>query len=226
MPVCMSPVVKPSSFATSGKRGNFVIGICPSTETNATVATRCIATEKYNLEDYIWVSDEKGKFIYQNEFCALCNHVTEYVKWRLHPRCSAKHISQFDNLDRILMSDGCQLTLEAPDNMTFSTCVIPDFTYCNQSGTWDTYDGDIDWACNVYHSEYFVYNLDEYGISSIDTYKNVFCYHCNQIDVQPADPICTLDQNFGQVSECVVFTTIYTIKIKPLSEFASLEIDI
>ena len=196
--------MKPASFAIPSKRGNFVIGVCPSTETNVTLKTKCIAAEKHDVADYIWVSDGSGKLIYQNEFCALCHHVTKHVKWELTPTCSARRIAQFDSLDRILMSDGCQLKLGKPNSMTFPTCVVPDYSYCNQSGTWTTYDADIDWACSVYHSEFFANGFDKYFRPLIDVYKNVFCYYCNKEEVKPADPACTLTQNFGQVSKVTV----------------------
>ena len=70
---------KAQSFAIPSKRGNFVIGVCPSTETNVTLKTKCIPSEKHDVADYIWVSDESGDFIYQNEICALCHRVTKYA---------------------------------------------------------------------------------------------------------------------------------------------------
>jgi hypothetical protein len=37
---------------------------------------------------------------------------------------------------------------------------------CNVTGTWSTYDYDIDWACNGFQLPF-------------EIYKNVFCFICN-----------------------------------------------
>ena len=139
------------------------------------------------------MSDENGELIYQNKFCALCHHVANYVTWEFKPTCSGDHVPLFDSLDSVLLSDGCQLELRTPANMSFSACVVPDYYRCNQTGLWRTYDADIDWACNAYHSEYF-YN--DSSRREIVTYRNVFCYYCNTEVPEPTQPMCTLSKHF------------------------------
>ena len=186
--------MKPYPLSTPSNLGYLVIDVFPNTEDNDTLITECMAEEKTDLADYIWVFENNG-LTYQNECCTLCHHVTDYVKWQLCAQC--KDItSTYDSSYMLLLSDECKQEPEKPENTLFPVYTVADYTHCNQTGSWSSYDADIDWACALYHSVYFA---ELCPVTEIKTYKNMYCYRCNVDEIKAANHMCVISPNFGQV---------------------------
>ena len=194
---CKSPVVKPFPKKAPGNLGYFVIDSCLPFEKNATLISKCIARKKTELKDYIWVYDALDGLTYQNEYCALCNHVYDFIPWQLNSKCS--HVPP--NLEKVLVSNNCRLALESPVNVSLEICLIADYTHCNESGAWASYNADIEMACNSYHSIYFAQVSMPEGIYD-KSFRNVFCYNCNKDHRSPTEPVCNISADFIKVRKC------------------------
>ena len=195
---CRSPLVKPILGKSRSNLGYQVIDTCPFTEINDTLVSKCISNEIHDLAGLIWVFDKQQELTYKNEYCALCHHVTHFVKWKLRVKCD-KLSSTADLSPLFMLDDRCELKLEKPENTTatsFPVCLIADYNHCNQTGLWSTYDADIERSCDIYHSPYIF--ADWYLMPPM-TYKNVFCYQCNTVETMVTNPVCVLSGDFVQV---------------------------
>ena len=201
---CRSPVVKPLWKERPSNLGYHVIDACPLSAKNDTLVSKCTTDSINNLSDLIWVFDEHQELTYKNEYCALCHHVTHFVKWQLRVKCDS--LSSTAVLSPLFMlDDRCLLKLQKPENTTatsFSVCMVADYNHndhCNQTGLWATYDADIERSCDIYHSPYFVESFVADGPITkkyIKVYKNVFCFSCNTDETLVANPVCVLTEYF------------------------------
>ena len=202
--MCKSPVVKQFPRKTPGSVGYYVVDSCPRTEENVTLISQCTATDKTELEDYIWVYNSENGLTYQNKYCALCHQVYDFKTWRLNSKCS--RMPPLGNLEKILMSKKCQLKLETPVNVSLQVCLIPDYESCNETGAWTSSDAEIERACYSYQSLYFVQiqnNKNRIGgiAYAFKSFRNVFCYYCNTEQTSHANLVCNISPNVGQVSK-------------------------
>ena len=206
---CRSPVVKPIWNDCPSNLGYHVIDACPLSEINDTLVSKCTTDSINNLADLIWVFDEHQDLTFKNEYCALCHHVTYYVKWQLRVKCESLS-STAVLLPLFMLDDQCELKLENPENTTatsFPVCMVVagynHYDHCNQTGLWATYGADIERSCNIYHSPFFVESLIHVaGVpvtkKYIKAYKNVFCFSCNTDETLVPNPVCVLPEDFGQ----------------------------
>ena len=173
-----------------------IIDDCPESEQNLTIINKCTLSEIDHVSDYSWVSDDSSELIYQNKFCALCHGVEQFTEWQLQSRCEELIFSDFAGINSLLLSDKCDIINKEPYDRIiplFKRCVISIFTRCNQTGLWEQYDPDIEWACNVHDSVFIVEENNRHDSAEIKStylYKNAFCYACNSQEIEHASRIC------------------------------------
>ena len=209
----------------NGVRAYRIIDKCPTTERNVSMINKCSLSDVTHISDYNWVSNFSTGKIYQNKFCAACHGETGLTEWRMEARCEDVLYSNFSNLKSLLLSDKCDIINREPSGNAdhpYKTCAIPLYSRCNQTGLWETYDQDIDWACNIHDALFLRVTYD-----FIYLYKNAFCYTCNQRDNHSATTICKTDITIIRDTNAPVFSTLvdytrddYLEKYKPASDFA------
>ena len=197
MLMCKSPVVKRLPNESPGKIGYFVVNSCPRSEKNVTLISKCTAEVKTEFEEYIWVYDLKDGLSYQNKYCALCHHIDHFIQWQLNFKCT--YIPPSKNLENSLLSNNCRLKLEAPVNVSTEICLVPDYTLCNESGIWGSYNVEIERACYSYQSIYFAQVLMRRGHCVYKSFRNVFCYYCNKDHSSPTGPVCNISAEVEKV---------------------------
>ena len=112
--------------------------------------------------------------VYRNKFCVLCNNVELHdniIYWNLD--IYADKILKFpqENLLTTVRSNRENIFFTPPKFIAKpQPCYMPAYTIskCNETGLWDQYDEDTELACNSF--------IDSYN----RTYKNIYCYKCNQ----------------------------------------------
>ena len=166
---------------------------CFFPENNNTLVNLCEGTNKTTIEQYQWVSDTTGR-IFQNRFCAACNHVTEYVTWKIQTSCKSVLSANVMYLDRQLLSPECDLDLRPPESARVSSqkykCYRPHVSRCNATGDWKHFNAGLAEACAVYNSPVIVENDNPVrGASSINVYKNIYCLFCNRDELNKTSPL-------------------------------------
>lgn len=122
------------------------------------------------------VTSSKLGVAYLNEYCAKCNRVSEFTKWKVEFRCIREtdfnYLSTYQEIIDLAINESCSVIYNSLS--TFS-CVIKSDQYisaCNVSGSWLKYDKQVDRACRSSYS------------SPIGVYKNMFCAICNPAEFQ------------------------------------------
>ncbi|XP_071176605.1 uncharacterized protein [Mytilus edulis] len=126
---------------------------------------------------------------YRNIHCALCHNETETESWTVDINCKEfadfNFLSSFEEIADMVIEKKCTVRY-VQQNVLYEahTCqpIKEDLIgRCNITGTWQTYDYDIEWACNSFQLPF-------------DIYKSVFCLICN--------PPLT-DSNSTVISSCI-----------------------
>ena len=205
-PLAVPPSVRPclSSAASLGKVENIpsaksyrVINDCPPTFNEETVRAKCNGTDRTELEDIIWVSDQSTGDIFQNTHCAVCHNITDFDVWHFGAKCREALESNFDSWKDVLIQSGCTIVNLPPNNMTsfiqYECFETTDSNYfpCNRSGQWETYDYDIEYACalSIWPYEHRIYDKETMVA------PNVFCRVCNEPDYETLPSICYIDSD-------------------------------
>ncbi|XP_069128727.1 uncharacterized protein [Argopecten irradians] len=187
LPVCVSPFVNLGLPFPPDKV--FIINSCPI-NTDKNLTKQCTATEiifKPGHVEYPLVTSKHYRQTFKNRFCAECNGVFDYNDWSLSVYCPEftdfNFLSTFDDILEKADWFGCGVGFGTVDE-DINYCVedyvgTREISKCNRTGTWATYDHDIDMACN---SEYEV----GYGF-----YDNIFCFMCNPPHFEGHDIITT-----------------------------------
>ena len=154
----------------------WVVTKCPETTTNSTMLQKCKGKQAMSLNDYLWVSDPISSQIYNNKWCAECHGINKTVEWRVGTECVDMMQGNFDFND-IIGSDDCNLIVIPPQNIDVDTniCSKPDISFCNETGSWRTYDKSINQACRVLKQPFTVESFVGKTV-----YRNVFCAICNE----------------------------------------------
>lgn len=118
--------------------------------------------------------------LYRNTNCAICNDFypseVDFLTTRLE--CEGKSRVYFESVGELLDKlphTGCNLVYTRGENdfkTPMTKCDWGHISYCNQTGKMKSYDKHLDHMCESFSS---VYDL---------TYRNVFCYLCNDPDVE------------------------------------------
>ena len=160
-----------------------IINECPDTEENEELARNCSSTNLTSLQKSAWVSERQTGKIYQNQFCATCHGVDPniYVYWGVASDCpEAFNKDNTVDIDNILLK--CpEIILEAPDEVKDTVskyrCFPPDFSTCNETGLWNTYNESIDSACLSFSMPFF--KQGGKSRKGVKVFRNVYCYMCN-----------------------------------------------
>ena len=202
---CRETVTKRSQGKIMSQYNGFDLGVlrylivdrCPDTEPNDTVALKCAGAQYTSIVDYIWVTDRTTGKIYQNQHCAQCHAIKNFVEWNLKAVCSIGITNSLNMRQELLSRDYCDLINELPiaeDIYATSDryrCNQPNLNHCNTSGNLANYDEGFAMAC-----ETVVYPfMQHYKI----VYKNVFCYFCNGYDVDQVTDVCPRMQDAARV---------------------------
>lgn len=110
---------------------------------------------------------------YKNKYCALCNNETDkYRTWSLNWDCrdfvDFNFISSYDSMFQNAKIKKCKLFASSDGLVKGCSKAYGSFVIktCNVTGTWITYDPDIEWGCHNYDYQH-------------DIFKNIFCLICN-----------------------------------------------
>ncbi|XP_052796171.1 uncharacterized protein LOC128228733 [Mya arenaria] len=116
---------------------------------------------------------------YYNYYCAQCNGVFSYTSWSSVYTCTDSSFEPFsaEKIRRHLESGQCYLmhfygddyNIDKQDWAFLFELTDRNLTYerCNETGLWEIYDPDVDFACKTFVTPYK------------KVYSNVFCYICN-----------------------------------------------
>lgn len=126
---------------------------------------------------------------YRNIHCALCHNETDTESWTVDINCKEfadfNFLSSFDEIADMIIEKKCTVRyVQQSVHYEAITCqpINKDLIgRCNITGTWRTYDYNIDWACNIFQLPF-------------DIYKSVFCLICNP-------PL--KDSNSTVISSCI-----------------------
>ena len=166
------------------------------------------------------VTDALKGVTYRNRFCAQCNGHPEtdaLVNWKLQI-LSDELITLPDNdlLSQIKSSRGARrgmIQFIPPKYIKPETCrIIPyQVSECNVTGRWRSYSR---------YSEYIEQGCHAFVDPFNATYKNYFCYLCNQEDGISFQHTCinTLDANLKPVSESYTFQRLVDVEDPRISQ--------
>ncbi|XP_069132197.1 uncharacterized protein [Argopecten irradians] len=175
--VCMDlAVFNPRNFE---KNTTFALTECPK-GTSETIARKCsgnyTSTEKFTVTP---VSSADSFLVYRNKYCAECFGEISTIPWSLNIDCEGmidlNHLTSYDAILDVIENNRCSMIYQSPNHQRYVDCDIPKklkdprklhLEECNITGTWASYDPDINWACRTVDQPY-------------KHYKNMFCYICN-----------------------------------------------
>ena len=191
---CKTEIVKKADGFDREKFGYHVIDYCPLIEKNATLVTKCTTKEDRDFEELIWVSDDISGKIYQNKFCAECHNITSNLtEWLIEAKCTDDVYTRLDSFMSFFLSNKCQLTIKEPDNYTITSCMIPKYTTCNQTGLWHKFDADVKWACQAFEAVFIARAPEDRDLGlTREVYRNAYCYACNTDSVENTDTLCPI----------------------------------
>ena len=182
---------------------------CPKEEQNDTLIDHCKGDKIESVDDYIWVSDTNIGVIYQNRYCALCNHVTNFTQWQTRTTFSSVLFMNLSLSD--IMKVDLDLIMEVPDSERESaiqySCFLPRYTKCDKIK-----DPSIVSACQS--DDIYSPVLQEQLPYGLVAYKNVFCYMCNVVDLGRSTTTCS-NLNAGREVSVVSFSAIMDFTRQP-----------
>ena len=160
---------------------SMMISKCPETYTNNTIRKQCESHHPYPLTKaelldlHVPVTGAEIHTVYRNRFCAECNNylTTDEDFFSLEIKCNRVtrfSFTSFTDLLSNLPGSGCNILYAIPVNRItlMVACDAAYITYCNQTGLMVSYDESLDYMCSSFKSIYDA------------TYRNVFCYLCNE----------------------------------------------
>ena len=133
--------------------------------------------ENGSLQSLVPVTDKN--LHYRNVYCSLCNglSMSDVSYWKIEVYCSIviAHIDA-NILDKIA-KEKCNIFYVSPESVKTEECDLPEYSIseCNKTGLWAEYNETIQHACDLF--------VDPFNL----TYKNYFCFLCNNPDPGPPD---------------------------------------
>ncbi|CAG2212532.1 unnamed protein product [Mytilus edulis] len=119
------------------------------------------------------VTSSETLISYKNKFCAQCNNESKFEYWIFNSVCDEfvdfNFISSLDEILKTAIDKKCKISSNLTGLNTtgcFRMYGYNTIKTCNVTGSWLTYNKDIERACLHYNNRF----LD---------FKNVFCYICN-----------------------------------------------
>ena len=160
-----------------------MINKCDPAYTNIGVKDLCEGTAS-NIDSFVPVSDPLSMITYRNIFCVYCNGVEGvpiFIDWYLQILSDNAVFLPNLNLLTDTESNRDNVLLIPPHYVMVQPC-DPNFSYeistCNETGLWKRYEEDIETACHSF--------IDPFN----NTYKNYFCYLCNEDEPETEDLKC------------------------------------
>ena len=165
----------------SGIKKYYIVNTCLDNTTSTEAANMCSGTKTNGatLENLVWVSDLDSGRIFQNEYCAKCNGVTNIIPWQVVTTCFDVLVANVSTVVTTILSDQCSIIVDVPEKIAAAAekyqCFLPKYSQCNETGLWDKYDAKLEQSCLGSTTAYLY--PSSFGF---DLYKNVFCYVCNR----------------------------------------------
>ncbi|XP_069128673.1 uncharacterized protein [Argopecten irradians] len=177
---CIRPQYLPyGDTNSSSEKSYYVIHKCSPEFGDMDIVKKCEVVPLYprTLEDFVYillVSKINSSLSYRNIYCGLCNGESRdnLLIWTVELICDSRNevlTNSFDELLHVLNQEKrCNLIYRVPYmSMTPRVCNWGYITACNQTGTMVSYNDTLDEMCGAFTSVY------------TETYRNVFCYLCN-----------------------------------------------
>ena len=128
-----------------------------------------------DLDSAVPVSDPVTNKHYKNKYCAYCNGVleTSYLRrWQVLVYVNQYISKSTKNIISTIIETRGNIFFLPPEFVKVRRC-FSSYTVgtCNVTGAWNSYDEEFETACETYLDPY----IDPDGTS----YKNYFCYICN-----------------------------------------------
>ena len=165
-------------------RGKRLISGCKSSTTDPKIKDFCEnpAVDKgldtlIPVTDYSGVDSNTGVY-YRNQYCVLCGNQTSFDKikrWDMYIGCEEEVSYTYENMYQIFKERTCNVTFVSDFGPSPKSCVPYEIGTCNVTGRWNEYNETIERACHSF--------IDPYNF----TYKNVFCFLCNEDNTVPVD---------------------------------------
>ncbi|XP_071176603.1 uncharacterized protein [Mytilus edulis] len=122
----------------------------------------------------------KTRTTYRNVYCAQCHGETDLEPWTIDINCQKfadfNFLSSFEEIAELIKVKMCTVRYvqQNANNKAVPCKGAADnlIGRCNMTGTWNSYDSDIDMACNHFQLPF-------------DKYKSIFCLMCNPPSQDP-----------------------------------------
>lgn len=122
----------------------------------------------------------KTRTTYRNVYCAQCHGETDLEPWTIDINCQKfadfNFLSSFEEIAELIKVKMCTVRYvqQNANNKAVPCKRAADnlIGRCNMTGTWNSYDSDIDMACNHFQLPF-------------DKYKSIFCLMCNPPSQDP-----------------------------------------
>ncbi|XP_052104900.1 uncharacterized protein LOC127737973 isoform X1 [Mytilus californianus] len=108
---------------------------------------------------------------FKNQFCAMCNDIKEFIPWKIDIPCDIKYdiFSTVNDIVEKALKNNCIISFFPSNKIrnNVKKCSGHQFIEtCNVTGTLDSYNKDIDFACQTLNNPF-------------PPYKSIFCHMCN-----------------------------------------------
>ena len=158
-----------------------MIAKCHPDYTDMSIIRRCTNPgQDGSLDSVLPVTLVTTEEVFRNKFCVMCNNIELYyyniIFWTIDIYADSFIKFPHNNLlDRIKANRGNIFFTPPKFVKSYKPCFMPEYTIgkCNETGLWNIYDKVAVLACNSF--------IDPYNY----TYKNVFCFLCNQRNIGP-----------------------------------------
>ncbi|CAG2212531.1 unnamed protein product [Mytilus edulis] len=152
----------------------FLMRVTCSEGTDPLSKSKCESNRTFSEKiQYMPVTSSKTMITYKNKFCAECNNESYYEQWIFNSVCDEfvdfNFISSLDEMFKTAIDKKCKISSNLTGLNTAGCYRVYGYNTiktCNVSGSWITYNKDIEWACLHYNNRFL-------------EFKNVFCYICN-----------------------------------------------
>lgn len=155
----------------------WLIDKCDPEYTDSNITNQCLSIGA-ELESVVPVTDPMSNRHFRNKQCAYCNWVNKtslLVNWKLRIESNRNLYFPIDDLLEEIQATRGNIFFKPPRYASVEECdPVPQYTVetCNVTGLWQNYNANIEAACESYR--------DPFNF----TYKNYFCYLCNNGDIQ------------------------------------------
>ena len=188
---CIRPLVEGTSMIFIYTKSYYMVDSCLG---NASYECRSETSA-------IWgslypVYSPSTKMIYVNRHCAHCNIVNDTIPWEVYINCGNSDTISGSGLTDGLKYGQCQVQFRPQDKVSVDrfACNADVIASCNSTGSSSQRASALEEACALTRAEVTRYAGDK----GIETYSNVFCKICNEIDHVPQE-LCIAPDEFIKI---------------------------